>query len=151
MAEIRKQSVIMEIIRYGLVGAVSTVIDMGLLNIGKKLLGWPVWLDVAIGFIGGTVNGYYMNSRWTFKYNTRGQEGIKFTQFAIVSAIGLGLTELIVNGYIVLIGASLNLAGHIVSEYNTGKLIAVVLVFAWNYIANKLWTFKSVKVQSMKV
>lgn len=138
----KKGSVLGEVIRYGVVGAVSTVIDMGLLNIVKAFAGWPVWLAVAIGFGGGTVNGYFMNSRWTFKYNTKGQEGVKFTQFTVVSLIGLGLTELIVNGYIKMIGSDLTLAGRTVSEYNVGKLIAVVLVFFWNYIANKVWTFK---------
>ena len=83
-----------------------------------------------------------MNSRWTFSYNTEGQEGRKFTQFTIVSLVGLGLTELIVNGYLGTINQNVAFAGREISAMNVGKLIAVVIVFFWNYGANKAWTFK---------
>ncbi len=141
MAEAKKQSIVVEMVKYGLVGAVSTVIDIALLNVIKTLLGWPLWLAVAIGFAGGTVNGYYMNSRWTFHYDTEGQEGKKFSQFAIISIIGLGLTELIVHGYVGYIDLGMNILGREISAMNTGKLVAVVLVFFWNYGGNKIWTF----------
>jgi len=124
-----------EIIRYGLVGAVSTVIDYAILNIASYLMaGDPtkLWLATAFGFAGGLTNGYYMNSRWTFKYNTKGQEPRKFSQFAVVSLVGLGLTELIV----------LTFANSYQLDKNVAKLIAVVVVFFWNYFGNKLWTFK---------
>ncbi len=143
MVKKQEQPIINQIVKYGVVGAVSTAIDMVLLNILKTWLGWLLWIAVAVGFIGGTVNGYYMNSRWTFSYDTEGQEAKKFSQFAIVSVIGLLLTELIVNFYVAAIDRSLALAGREISAYNVGKLIAVFLVFFWNFGANKLWTFKT--------
>jgi putative flippase GtrA len=141
MAEAKKQLVVIEMIKYALVGAVSTAIDIALLNLVKTVIGWPLWLALALGFLGGTINGYYMNSRWTFRYNTEGQEGKKFSQFAIVSLIGLGLTELIVNGYVEYINLGMNIFIKEISAMNVGKLVAVVLVFFWNYGGNKIWTF----------
>ena len=137
----KEESLLREIITYGVVGGVSTVIDMGILKI-CTVVGWPYWLALALGFSAGTVNGYFMNSRWTFRYKTKGKEGLKFSQFAVVSLIGLGLTELIGNSYVHYIGNDLTLVGHTIGFKMVGKLIAVVLVFAWNYLANKFWTFK---------
>lgn len=139
--EERSNPLIREVVKYGLVGVVSTVIDIVILRTLSGL-GWPYWLALAVGFVGGTINGYFMNSRWTFRYKTKGQEGVKFAQFTVVSLVGLGLTELIGNSYIHYIDQSINLLGREVGPKMTGKLIAVVLVFVWNYGANKLWTFK---------
>jgi len=135
---------LLQLIKFGIVGAVSTVIDMGLLNL-LVYLGLPYWASLAIGFAGGTVNGYYMNSRWTFGYNTEGREGVKFGQFAIISGVGLFLTELIGNYYVANYDASLHILGYEIGPQNVGKLIAVVLVFAWNYLGNRFWTFRSEK------
>lgn len=131
----KKGSLLREVIIYGVVGAVSTVIDLVLLNGSHKIMGNTdslLWLATAIGFVGGTINGYFMNSRWTFKFNTEGQEAKKFSQFAIVSLVGLGLTELIVLSFSLKFGLTKNIA----------KLIAVGIVFFWNYGANKAWTFR---------
>ena len=128
--------------KYALVGGVSTTIDIVILRLLHNNLGLVLWLSVALAFLAGTINGYYMNSRWTFGYNTKGKEAIKFSQFATVSLIGLGLTELIVNFYVANISQSLSVAGRLISAYMVGKLIAVAIVFFWNFGANKLWTFR---------
>jgi putative flippase GtrA len=124
-----------EIIRYGMVGVLSTALDYLFLNLSHTLmgganqtLGWAT----AIGFCVGLVNGYYFNSRWTFKYNTKGQEGKKFGQFAIISLVGLALTEIIV----------LYFANNVGHDKNIAKLIAVIIVFFWNFFGNKMWTFQ---------
>lgn len=141
MAKAKSRSLIAEIIRYGIVGAVSTAIDLIVLKV-ILVVGWPYWIALALGFSAGTVNGYFMNSRWTFKFKTEGQEGLKFSQFAVVSLIGLGLTEIIGNSYVHYIGNLIVLFNHTIGVQMVGKLIAVVLVFAWNYLANKFWTFR---------
>lgn len=135
MTQTKKQSLLLEMIKYGAVGAISTIIDYLLLNFSYYLLGNQaslLWLSTGIGFTGGMINGYFLNSRWTFAYNTRGKEATKLSQFAIVSLIGLGLTELIVLNFSLKFGL----------EKNVSKLISVVIVFFWNYFANKFWTFK---------
>jgi len=126
-----------KIIRFALVGLLSTIFDMCLLKIGL-LFDLPLYLAVALGFAGGVTNGYFLNSRWTFRFNTNGHEPLKFSQFFLVSIVGLGLTELIVAGYVKYFG---NLDA-VLSSAMTGKIIAVMLVFFWNYYANKHWTFK---------
>jgi putative flippase GtrA len=132
---------LMQLIKFGVVGFVSTIIDIGLLKV-LSVIGWPLWLAVATGFLAGTVNGYFMNSRWTFGYKTAGREGAKFGQFTTIALIGLGLTEIIVNLYVNNGGEGMLLAGFNISSQMTGKIIAVAIVFFWNYFGNKMWTFK---------
>ena len=127
-----------EIVRYGIVGATSTILDYVFLNLSHSLMDDKdslLWLATAIGFCAGLINGYYFNSRWTFAYNTKGQEGKKFSQFAVVSLVGLVLTEIIM----------LNFANGGGFNKNLAKAIAVVIVFFWNYFGNKIWTFKEQK------
>lgn len=124
-------------VKFGMVGAVSTTIDMLLLNISHRLMGNApnlLWLAVAIGYAGGTVNGYFMNSRWSFRFDTKGQEKKKFVQFATVSCVGFFLTELIVHVLFHKFGF----------EKNIAKLIAIPIVVCWTFSANKFWTFKKV-------
>ena len=128
-------ALVTEVIKYGAVGAVSTALDYLFLNLSFKFMhndAGLLWLATAIGFGIGMVNGYFMNSRWTFRFNTNGQESKKFSQFAVVSLVGLGLTELIV----------LSLSLKLSLDKNVAKLVAVAIVFVWNYLANKFWTFK---------
>ncbi|MCX6343785.1 MAG: GtrA family protein [Armatimonadetes bacterium] len=127
--------VIREMFKFGVVGAVSTVIDVALLKFSHHFMANApdlLWLAVAIGYAGGTVNGYFWNSRWSFRYDTTGKEKRKLTQFAIVSAVGFTLTELIV-----LMLVHKHGFGKIIA-----KLIAIPIVFFWNFSANKLWTFR---------
>ena len=124
-----------DFVRYGIVGATSTVLDYLIFNLSYVLMGNHsnlLWLATAIGFACGTVNGYLLNSRWTFSFDTRGKETKKFIQFIIVSAIGLIFTEIIVLG----------LATTFSLDRNIAKAFAIVVVFFWNYFANKYWTFR---------
>lgn len=124
-----------EMIKYGMVGALSTIIDYILLNISHHAMGNApalLWLATAIGFGGGTVNAYFFNSRWTFRYDTKGKEARKLSQFAVVSCVGMGLTMLIVLTLSLKFGLNKNIA----------KLPAIVIVFFWNFGVNRFWTFR---------
>ncbi len=135
MKEKIKKIIKHDFLKYGLVGGTSTVLDFLVLNLSFKFMGNQdhfLWLATAFGFAVGTVNGYVLNSRWTFAYDTKGQETKKFIQFLVVSAFGLIFTEIIV----------LSLANALGLEKNVGKSVAVIIVFFWNYFANKHWTFR---------
>lgn len=124
----------LDFMRYGVVGLVSTIIDYIIFNLLFYFLGGEqyLWLATGLGFLAGTINGYFLNSRWTFAYDTKGKETKKFIQFLIISGVGLLFTEAIVLG----------LAKVIDLDRNIAKAVAVVVVFFWNYFANKYWTFK---------
>ena len=151
MKKFAKRALEHDFVRYAFVGLASTVLDVLILKILSSI-GVYLWLSVALGFTAGTINGYFLNSRWTFRYKTAGQEGLKFGQFTVVSLIGLVLTELIVLAYVRFGAHYLTMQSITVlldshkwlTPTFIGKGIAVVVVFFWNYFANKHWTFRKV-------
>lgn len=54
-----------QLIRFGLTGGFSAIVDFGLLLI-LKALGMDFWLAKSLSFIAGTTTAYMINRRWTF-------------------------------------------------------------------------------------
>jgi putative flippase GtrA len=117
------------IIRFGLVGALSTIIDVSLLNIFIHLHA-SLLVATAIGFLVASLNGYYLNSSFVFK-RKHSYEG--YFKFFVVVFTGLLITELIVH-LLTYMNPAMN--------FNVAKLVAVVVVFFWNYGFSKIWAFK---------
>lgn len=55
-----------QVIRFGLTGGLSAIVDFGLYSL-LYALGLQVNLAKAIGFIAGTTTAYLINRRWTFQ------------------------------------------------------------------------------------
>jgi putative flippase GtrA len=114
-------------IRFAGVGALSTIIDFAVYNILLRL-GVEVHIAAALGFFAGFTNGYLLNSRYVFSGGSRA----RYIKYLLVSLGGLVLTEIIIDIAHVRGGLSENIA----------KLIAVILVFIWNYFLSKFWAFQ---------
>lgn len=121
-----------ELVKFALVGSTSTVIDFIILNICIKFLTLTIPFATFWGFIFGTINGYLLNNRWTFGDRNKSANSRDLIKYTIISAVGLGLTELIMH----------QLAVKSDLHYNLAKLIAVFIVFFWNFFINRAWTFK---------
>lgn len=132
MNKILKRKGVRELVKFAMVGFSSTVIDFSILNVCIKLLSFSIPFATFWGFIFGTTNGYFLNNHWTFKDRNKSANSRDLTKYATISAIGLGLTELIMH----------QLAVESNIHYNIAKLIAVFIVFFWNFFANRYWTFK---------
>lgn len=116
------------ILMFGMVGLVNTLIDLAVLNLLLRL-SVNTYLAVAIGFGSGLTNGYYMNTAFVFRQAKSYQ---RYGKYFLVSMVGLLLTELI----IFLLHGALDLL-----PIFQAKLVAVVLVFFWNYTLSKGWAF----------
>ena len=116
------------LIRFGVVGLISTLIDIFVLNLANHF-GASTWISTGIGFIAGATNGYFLNSKFVF---AKDKSYARYTKYLIISLGGLLLTELIVTTLHDLYSLNLNL----------GKLVAVMIVFFWNYLGSKIWAFK---------
>lgn len=113
-------------LRFAVVGVLSTVIDFAVLNILLHFHA-AVLIAGALGFFAGFSNGYYFNSRYVFK----SASSVRYMKYFVVSLGGLGITEVLLDIFNVHLGLRANVA----------KLIAVAVVFFWNYILSKYWAF----------
>ena len=123
--------------RFLVVGLSGTILDFGAL-ITLKWLGMGTLLAATLSFSVGVVNNFTWNYHWTYADAHKGQLGVQFGQFVLVSALGLGINNLCVLSLESLASAWMpdpSLA------YLPAKVAATGVVVFWNYFANRYWTF----------
>jgi putative flippase GtrA len=115
-------------LRFAAVGVVNTVIDVAILKL-LTLAGMAVWAAAAIGYACGWTNGFFLSSKYVFK-----KKGTvtRYAKYALVAFGGLLLTELVID---------LLHVRYFHIDLILSKLVAVALVFCWNYGLSKVWAF----------
>ncbi len=117
------------IVKFAGVGVVSTLSDLALFKI-LVVIGVNVYVATALGFLLGLSIGFAMNGRFVFKTE---HTTSRYVKYALISLGGLAITELIIHLF------------HVDLFQLTAfqaKLIAVAVVFFWNYGWSKFWAFK---------
>ena len=119
---------ILQIIRFGIVGVIATVIDFATLIVLKELLGVDVMIASAIAFCVSVAANYVLSMAFVFK--SKNQNKIKeFIVFLLLSVGGLGVNEVIL-----WLGVKLASIYYIIV-----KLFATVIVMVYNFITRKLF------------
>ena len=140
----------LQLIRFCIVGASSTVIDKGLYWILQTLLPFvPWWLLQSVSFCFGVSNGFFWNRRWTFAGQNSASTRTQYSKFLLTNIIGLALNLLITKGFLFLF------TGKLVHAVNPDKntvilasLCALPIVVIWNFGASRLWTFRAPTVKT---
>ena len=119
---------ILQIIRFGIVGVIATVIDFATLIALKELLGVDVMNASAIACCVSVAANYVLSMAFVFK--SKNQNKIKeFIVFLLLSVGGLGVNEVIL-----WLGVKLASIYYIIV-----KLFATVIVMVYNFITRKLF------------
>lgn len=114
------------------VGAIGAVVDYSILIALVERVGLYPLLAQAISFTCAVVNNYILNRTWTFGDIKHKGPAVQFTQFFIVSILGL-LTRTVIF-YILLEWLGI--------WYRVAWAIAIIVVLIWNFFANLVWTFR---------
>lgn len=118
-------------IKYCIVGATGTFIDLAALYIFVEYLEFPVLLGATFSFLLAVINNFLLNKLWTFKNKSPNYRKL-FIKFLTVALVGLGLTL-----------SSMHLLVNILGLwYMLAKMLSSGIVLTWNFLGNKLWTFK---------
>jgi putative flippase GtrA len=134
--------------KFIIVGGVNTGIDFAILNVLMYLTeinsGYPLFVLNCVSFSVAVVNSYYMNRRWTFKEAAKGivdkNAGVQFSQFFIVSIIGITLNGLVLTAITSYIIAPFGMGPQLWA--NIAKLFATGVSLVWNFIGYKFFVFK---------
>ncbi len=118
-------------IKYCIVGASGTFIDLAALFIFVEYFRIPVILATTLSFIAAVTNNFIFNKIWTFKNKSKNYRKL-YIKFLIVSSIGLGLTLLCMYIFVNLLEI----------WYMLAKAFTSLIILIWNFFGNKLWTFK---------
>lgn len=125
-------------LRFGLVGLSATLLDFTVLTALKYFFGWPTLLANLISYSCGALNSYTLNRRWVFP-ETKGRHSlVQLSQFISINLVGLLLNMVLL--FLLEIPCARLLANAAYS-YIPAKIGATLLVFLWNFFANRYWTF----------
>ncbi len=139
----KKIPVVLQFAKFAAVGALNTLLDLGILNLLIYLSGFSAGIYFSLfkgcSFIIANINAYFWNRYWTF--GAQGSANIReFIQHLTVSVVGflinVGLASFVVNIIGPLGGISLE------RWANVGALSAVAASLVWNFIGYKIFVFK---------
>lgn len=123
----------LQFFRYVFVGGIATVVDWGILFLLTDFARIHHLISAVIAFTGGLITNFFLSRLLVFKANeARVNAAMEFLSYTLIGIIGLGITELIL--------FLLTDCGQL--HYMLSKVIATVIVLAWNYIARKLIVYK---------
>ena len=119
----------LQLLKFCLVGASGYVVNLAVFATALAL-GLHYLPAAVVSFVVAVTNNYWWNRHWTFR-NRRGHLVYQGMKFLVVSAVALG-ANLIALAVLVALGL----------PKVPAQAIAIVLVTPWNFVANKLWSFR---------
>lgn len=168
--EKKKGKSLVQLIKFALVGASNTLVDM-IVNTGVSFVlnlitsgGWIKYAAKTVGYICGLLNSYFFNSRWTFREQRRrdAREKISFVavnllvlliSFAFIALFSDGVVfekftlfrhPLRLNDWWMGLGLPENLT-KVLSGDLFCSLLSTCICIPINFILNKLFVFKPKK------
>lgn len=124
------RKLINQLVKFGLVGIVATMIDFLVLTVLTELMGVYYLLSAAIAFVVATIVNYGASMKFVFDSRySKGQKHQELTIFVVLSLIGLGLNQVFMWFFVEIT----------VIHYMIAKILATILVMAWNFISRKIW------------
>ena len=137
-------------IKFGIVGASGTVVNLVVLYLGHEYLFHHIeadykrpYLSLALAILLATINNFTWNRLWTWRDRVEALEadatiqpvglrvlGMEFGQYATASAFGSALQYVL----------TLLLSGSM--DYRLANVIAIIAASVSNFLANDRWTFK---------
>ena len=115
------QKLFAQIMKFGVVGVVATVIDFGIMNLLHYGLGLNILIANTSGFIVSLIFNYLASMKYVFAHKEGMIRRREFVIFVVLSVIVLALN------------AGLGL------EANIAKICATALVMVYNFVTRKIF------------
>jgi len=115
------QKLLAQIMKFGVVGVIATVIDFGIMNLLHYGLGLNILIANTSGFVISLIFNYVASMKYVFAHKEGMSRRREFIIFVVLSVIGLALA------------AGLGL------EANIAKICATALVMVYNFVTRKIF------------
>lgn len=130
--EMRMKKLIEQILKFGVVGIIATVIDFGVLYVLSQALGMDPVISAGISFCVSLVFNYVASMRYVFTHREDMSRSREFVIFLVLSIIGLAINEAIMAAGVAVLGNSA------LAVMGT-KVLATAIVMVWNFVSRKKW------------
>ena len=118
-----------QILKFGVVGVIAFVIDFGVMVFLTEVFGIDPVISATVSFIISVIFNYAASMRYVFSHREGMSRTREFIIFVVLSAIGLGINDL-------LIWAGTDLASF---DYRLVKIFATAVVMVWNFVTRKIF------------
>ena len=126
------KKLIEQILKFGVVGILATIIDFGVLYVFSQPLGMDPVLSAGISFCVSLVFNYVASMRYVFTHREDMSRSREFVIFLVLSLIGLALNEAIM-------AAGVSVLGNSALSVMGTKVLATAIVMVWNFVSRKKW------------
>ncbi len=123
-------SFILKFLKFAAVGFSGLLVDYAFTYIFKEWLKVQKYVANSIGFTIAASTNYLLNRVWTFESDNP-DIAMEYSEFLIISIIGLGLNNLIL--WLIVKRFKIN--------FYLAKFFAIIVVTLWNFLANFFITF----------
>ena len=130
MSDFLSKTFYLKFLKFAVVGFSGLLIDFGFTYLFKEVFKVQKYLANAIGFIIAASSNYLLNRIWTFQ-STNSNIAFEYSEFIVISLIGLGINTLIL--WLLVSKYKLN--------FYLAKVFAIAVVTIWNFLANAFITF----------
>jgi putative flippase GtrA len=123
-----------QLFKFGLVGASGYVVNLLVFSLLVGPVGVHHIVAAVLSFCVAVTSNFVLNRIWTFRARS-GHAGFQAVRFFTVSVCALGVNLIVLYGLVDLANA----------PAVASQAIAIAVAMPFNFIGNKLWTFRDVR------
>jgi len=137
-------------LKFATVGAIGSVIDIGIANLLTHLLNMRLVYAGSFSFLCAVFSNFTLNRYWTYPDSRSRPFVHQLGMFFLVNSIGIAIRIPIlhfVEPFMAQEFESLAHLSHATAESlakNATLLLAIGVVMLWNYFVNRYWTYNDV-------
>ncbi|MCI8282014.1 MAG: GtrA family protein [Lachnospiraceae bacterium] len=125
-------ALIKQIIKFGIVGVISTMLDYGLMIFFKEICSLHYLLASTLSYTISLLFNYVASMKYVFQSKEDTSKWKEFFIFTILCLLGMGINQLVL--WLIVEHASL--------DYRISKIFATMVVMVWNFVTRKLFLEK---------
>jgi len=137
--------------KFAAVGAIGSVIDIGIANLLTHLLNMRLVFAGSISFFCAVISNFTLNRHWTYPDSRSRPLMHQLGMFFLVNSIGIAIRIPILHFVEPVMAGEFKSVAHLSSETaeslakNATLLIAIGVVMTWNFFVNRYWTYNDIE------
>jgi len=137
-------------IKFAVVGAMGSVVDLGVMNVVTRVFYLPLVIAGSISFVCAVINNFIGNRYWTYPDSRSRPIMHQLGMFFLVNAIGIAIRIPILHYAEPPIAGLIGNITHLTFEAadtiakNATLIIAIGVVMLWNFFINRYWTYSDI-------
>lgn len=118
-----------QIMKFGVVGVIATVIDFGVMIFLTEVFGINPVVSATVSFTVSVIFNYLASMRYVFSHREGMSRQREFVIFIVLSIIGL-----VINDALMWVGTEMTPV-----DYRIVKVLATAVVMVWNFVSRKIF------------